>query len=185
MKPTLASIITTKSIPTDKNDWHSYCDWFYEAEFARYRHKPIQLVEIGVLSGGSMYLWAEYFSQAKILGVDYEIHTDIPSILPYPNINLLVGNAYSETTLNYVPPMDILIDDGPHTLDTQIYTLQNLLPKVRPGGICVIEDVQDVSWFEPLANAVPSHLAEFTQCIDLRHLKNRYDDLLFVVRVPE
>lgn len=185
MNSSLSSIITNKSISTDKNDWHSYCDWFYDSEFARYRHKPIQLVEIGVLSGGSMYLWAEYFDQAKILGVDYQIHQDIPPILPLPNINLLIGNAYSDITLGYYPRMDILIDDGPHTLESQIWTVKNLLSKVLPGGILVIEDVQDPTWFPALHNAVPEQLKQFAQSIDLRHVKNRYDDLLFVVRVPE
>jgi hypothetical protein len=55
------------------------------------------------------------------------------------------------------------------------------LPLLKEDGILVIEDVQDINWIEGLINCVPEHLKQYVEVIDLRHMKNRYDDILFVV----
>jgi len=36
---------------------------------------------------------------------------------------------------------DVIIDDGGHTMNQQITSFNNLLPKVKSGGIYVIEDL--------------------------------------------
>ena len=55
------------------------------------------------------------------------------------------------------------------------------LPILKDDGILIIEDVQDIQWIEQLKNAVPDNLKKHIEVIDLRHIKNRYDDLMFVV----
>ena len=43
----------------------------YEEIFNRYVGKKITFVEIGVLQGGSLHMWREYFgSNARIIGID-------------------------------------------------------------------------------------------------------------------
>jgi len=44
-----------------------------------------------------------------------------------------------------VPQVDILIDDGGHTFDQQIVTLEEMLPHLRPGGVYICEDVHGVN----------------------------------------
>jgi hypothetical protein len=40
--------------------------------FERYRGKSITFVEIGVFSGGSLFMWRDYFGpQARIIGVEF------------------------------------------------------------------------------------------------------------------
>ena len=39
------------------------------------------------------------------------------------------------------PPLDIVIDDGGHTVEQQRVTLEELLPHLRPGGVYICEDV--------------------------------------------
>jgi cephalosporin hydroxylase len=51
-----------KHLPVcDKGTTHSYIEK-YEEILAPYRDRPITLVEIGVESGGSLAMWAEYFA---------------------------------------------------------------------------------------------------------------------------
>lgn len=45
--------------------WSSYLD-AYENILSKYRHKPINLLEVGVQNGGSLEIWAKYFPYAKI-----------------------------------------------------------------------------------------------------------------------
>jgi hypothetical protein len=185
-RPTLADIIATKNLNTDKNSLHSYCDHFYETELARYRDKPVDIVEIGINEGGSLMMWAEWFSQARILGVDLMLRGNCErDCSRYPNIMLSVGNAYVPDSVPVFPEADVIIDDGPHTLESHVFAVRNYLPKVRPGGVFIIEDVVEPGWFDTIRAAVPEHLRPYVQTVDLRWIKGRYDDLIFIVRVPE
>jgi len=40
-----------------------------------------------------------------------------------------------------VPRIDILIDDGGHTPEQQIVTLEEMLPYISPGGVYLCEDI--------------------------------------------
>jgi|GEM_PF-1695916 len=186
MRPSLAEIISAKNLVTDKNSKHSYAEHFYEKEFARLRDKPIQIMEIGIDQGGSLILWAEYFSNAQILGVDLQLRGNCEQDCSnYQNIRIVLGNAYDYYSLQFYPTADIIIDDGPHDINTQIWAVKNLSHRVKPGGLFIIEDVADYNYFEQLKAAVPFHLRDYAECIDLRSVKQRNDDMLFVIRIPE
>ena len=43
----------------------------YEEMFEKYVGKKITFVEVGVLQGGSLFMWREYFGKdARIIGID-------------------------------------------------------------------------------------------------------------------
>ena len=63
-----------------------------------------------------------------------------------------------------------------------IQCIRFYLDKVNDGGILVIEDVQDVEWFDILKDNVPEEYQNNIECIDIRENMGRWDDLLFVVR---
>ena len=77
---------------------------------------------------------------------------------------------------------DIIIDDGPHTIETLQKCIEYYLPKLKEGGVMVLEDVQDTSWFPILLDSTPDEYKDKTECIDLRENLGRYDDLLFIIR---
>ena len=185
MQPTLTEIILSKNLITDKHSLHSYTDHFYEREFAKYRDQPVQIIEIGIDQGGSLVLWAEYFQRAKILGVDLQLRGNCEQdCARYPGIQLALGNAYDHYSLQYFPPADIIIDDGPHNIESQIWTVKNLSHRVKPGGMLIIEDVIDISMLDQLREATPFHLRDYVEFIDLRSVKGRSDDIMFVIRIP-
>ena len=49
----------------------------------------------------------------------------------------------------------------------------------------MIEDVQDVTHFDVLTNALPEGERKRVTTYDMRHVRGRYDDLVWVYREPE
>lgn len=187
VEKTLADIISSNGLVTDKNSLHSYCDHFYQKELEKYRNRTVQVVEIGIDQGGSLLLWAEHMPKARVLGIDLELRGDCErNCSRYDGrIQLALGNAYMLESLANFPEADIVIDDGPHTLESQMFAVKHILPKVRPGGLFVIEDIANRNWADLLLAEVPLHLRSSSEVIDLRDVKNRSDDIILVVRVPE
>lgn len=127
---------------TDKSSkGHSYCQ-YYDMFFSSLRNEQIRLLEIGVDEGNSLLMWAEYFSQGNIIGVDirdgYEyLHTD--------RISTAVVNQSAKGELilfsELYSSFDIIVDDGSHQSNDQILTLETLFPYLKPNGFYCVEDV--------------------------------------------
>jgi hypothetical protein len=127
---------------TDKGPGqHNYTE-LYERLFFPWQDEPITIMEIGIAAGGSLAMWQEYFPKARIVAVD---------ILPKPQfdnprVTTLVGDQANRADLRAAiaaagGEIDILIDDGGHTMEQQQVSLGYLFRHVRPGGYYVIEDV--------------------------------------------
>ena len=122
--------------------WQHYFD-IYEKHFNKYRDKEIVVVEIGVSHGGSLQMWKSYFGKkAKIFGIDVD-----PRCKEFEedNIKVLIGSQSDRNFLNKVketiPKIDILIDDGGHTMNQQIISFEELFPHISENGIYLCEDV--------------------------------------------
>jgi hypothetical protein len=177
---------------TDKNSVHCYVKGYYEQQFFKYKNKKINFLEIGIRGGGSMKLWSEYFTNAKsIIGIDVDESVIVNQFKDIDRVTYYFGDAYTEKIVNKVPTLDIFLDDGPHTLESQLDAIKYYLPKVKSGGLFLIEDVQKESWFDNLeeeVNKIDGKKQYTIERVDLRHMKNmygdhRYDDLIFAVKV--
>jgi cephalosporin hydroxylase len=177
---------------TDKDTYHSYIE-LYERLLAPFVDKAITLVEIGIQYGGSMLLWQDYLPKAQFVFVDNvnSIHPKILDHLDRDRTSILFQDAYNDIgaeDVDYLAKsgpsggIDFIIDDGPHTLQSQRDFLRLYLPLLNSGGVALIEDVQDTYWFADLEEEVLRLGKGYvTECIDIRHIKGRYDDLVFVV----
>jgi hypothetical protein len=176
----LSSIINNNL--TDKNSYHSYVD-VYENLFKNRQLSVKNVLEIGIERGGSLKLWNDYFVNAQIYGLDIN---DPPQFLSnHKRIITQNRDAYSNDTLDYFLDnnikFDIIIDDGPHTLESMIYIIKNYTQLLNNNGILIIEDVQAIEWCETLYNNVEPSLQKFSYNIDRRHIKGTLDDILFIV----
>jgi tetratricopeptide (TPR) repeat protein len=137
---------------TDKWGLHFYTP-IYHALFAHLRDTPIRLLEIGVggygystVGGASLKMWAEYFSQARIFGLDISRKT----LALDPRVTLLVGSQDDREFLKRLTdehgPFDIIIDDGSHQPLHVSASFYALFPRLADGGLYVIEDVQTAFW---------------------------------------
>jgi hypothetical protein len=136
---------------TDKGDYKSYIDKFYEKEFIKLTLKDhIRILEIGVRHGASVALWSEYFKSVEVTGIDSFVDSSINRDLPVnerwlsrDNFTLISEDAYlSDTAKQLAGKFDVIIDDGPHTLASQLDAVDLYLNKLSKSGVMVIEDIQ-------------------------------------------
>ena len=166
------------SLGTDKESQHSYITEFYEEHFAPFKNKSINLLEIGANTGSSLCLWRDYFLNGRIFSVDVE-NKLIPEMSNYPDVTVFFENAYTLDFVKKLPDFDIIIDDGPHTENSQIDFINLYIKKVKPGGLMVIEDIQNISSIEKFQALV---IGYETQVIDTREKYGVKDNIMFIVR---
>lgn len=114
----------------------------YDELFSSYRDKEITFVEIGVLGGGSLFMWRDFFGpKARIIGIDLNPGA---KKLEEEGFEIFIGSQTDETFWSFfkqkIGQIDILLDDGGHTFEQQIVTTENMLENIKDGGLLVVED---------------------------------------------
>lgn len=138
---TQGEMVTTFS---DKGTQHSYIE-FYEKYFEPRRHDPdVLLMEIGVMTGGSMLMWQEYFDQPLLTGID--LRNGFNQELPFQKDIRCMWRWNIDSTLpERIPSLgkyDFIIDDGAHDLESQFKTFCNYWQFTAEGGTYFIEDIE-------------------------------------------
>ncbi len=125
----------------------------YSEVFKRIEKRPITIVEVGILNGGSLEMWARYFGKhAHVIGIDsrvpeaaIEFFEEKRNSLDFARVTMVEGDAgdesfWREFYLNNTG-IDILIDDGGHSNKQQIVTLRAAIDNLAPFGLYICEDV--------------------------------------------
>jgi hypothetical protein len=122
--------------------WTHYFD-IYHRHFAKFVGCEVNVLEVGIFSGGSLGMWRAYFGPGcRIHGVDIA-----PECRAYEDdsTRIFIGDqadrAFWRRVRAEAPAMDIVIDDGGHQPEQQIVTLEETLPYLAPGGVFMCEDV--------------------------------------------
>ena len=116
--------------------WKNYFP-IYENIFKTFRDKEIIFVEIGVFSGGSLFMWRNYFGpNARIIGVD--LNPRAKDFEKY-GFEIFIGDQTNEIFwqdfFKKVGEVDIILDDGGHTNYQQIKTTTSCIPNIKDNGI--------------------------------------------------
>ena len=123
--------------------WDIYLDT-YEQKLSALKKSPIKLFEIGVLNGGSLQIFSQYFENAElILGCDIDKNCQK---LKYTenNIKLIVGDVNSDEISNQIiknGDFDIIIDDGSHTSKDIVTSFCKYFKHLKYDGIYIVEDL--------------------------------------------
>lgn len=164
----------------DKGTTHSYMD-LYDKWLDMYEHTTANIVEIGVSHGHSVVMLASYFKAATIFGIELFPNLIIKEF--QNNVKIIEGDATTPETANKVPGnVDVLIDDGSHRVIDQITSFKLFWNKINDGGIYIIEDIDDLKGFTNAVSTDPFFKNVEYEILDLRHIKKRYDDVLFIAR---
>ena len=133
---------------------HPYTPFYYELLKSN-RESVKKVLELGVgckktmrhvpqyQMGASLYMWRDFFPNAKIFGADIFpetiIKTDrIETFLCDQSLKKDLEGLIKKTGSD----IDIFIDDGSHVKEHQIFTARTLMPLLKKDVIYIIEDVE-------------------------------------------
>jgi len=175
------------NLRTDKNTVHSYLP-LYQQLLINKKETAKNVLEVGIYNGGSIKLWSDFFTNAKVYGLDVMNVNDVwdgiknnDKIILYTSTDAYNYDFFKNQFLDENIKFDFMLDDGPHSLESMKQFIKLYSQVMTDDGILIIEDVQSWDWIDILKNEVPHHLKQFIKVYDLRPNKNRYDDIVFTI----
>lgn len=137
------------------------------------RERPRRIVELGIYQGGSTALLALAARPERLLAVD--LLEGCPPLEQWratqpPAVDNALRTVYrvdqsDRARLNALvdaefgsAPLDLVIDDASHLLEPTIASFEVLFPRLRPGGIYVVEDWASVHDIERALLANPERM---------------------------
>ena len=95
-------------------------------------------------------MWKSYFGdKVKIYGID---NNPKCKDLEENGIEIFIGSQSDKSFLSKIkrkiPKVDILIDDGGHTMEQQITTFEELFDHIKDNGIYLCEDLHTSYWLK-------------------------------------
>lgn len=156
---------------------HTYTEYYYNI-FNKKRHKKLKILEIGIggKDGSSLKMWSEFFPESNVFGADYMQdrlinHDKIKSFLVDQRRQSHLKRLVDEIG----PDIDIVIDDGSHRPNDQVFTCKVLMPLFKKSVLYIIEDVSDLS--------IVNRLKDYDVNVPIldQSLK-RYDNNLVVIK---
>ena len=173
---------------SDKLDWHAYMP-VYEERLEPYRKDAERVLEVGVQGGGSIVMWQKYFTNAKIVGVELlgsgALTEKSTQLLDADKSNVHWNtDGYTQETVDMLKTtynsFDIVIDDGPHTIESQVYFASNYSNLVKTGGLLVVEDINGLENAQKIFEALPDYMDG--EIVNLLHVTNRFDDIMIIAK---
>jgi hypothetical protein len=129
--------------------WVHYFD-VYDRHLARFRGKSPVMLEIGVMGGGSLAMWKEYFGEgSRIIGLDIN-----PECKAHEGdgIEVFIGSQDDPAVIDAIfakyPEIDVVLDDGSHVMNHMISTFELAYERVKPNGVYMVEDTHTCYWNE-------------------------------------
>lgn len=135
--------------PRRVHKWAHYLT-LYDRYLAALQGRPITLLEIGVLEGGSLDMWRRYLGPAAtIVGIDI---TPACAERVDPANRVRIGSqadpAFLKSVVAEFGAPDVILDDGSHIAGHQKASFEILFPLLKDGGLYMIEDTHTSYWNE-------------------------------------
>ena len=131
------------------------------------------MLEVGVLHGGSLRAWLEYWPTTEIVVIEKSAAVHAVDAVHHCRVTLHQADSRN---VKLDGTFDLIIDDGAHDPSTQRETFENLFPHCT--GRYFIEDVL------PLDDMTDAQHSEYMRWIDkgwidsARYQRERYDQLI-------
>jgi len=151
----------------------------YARKYAQYlkplveKEKSITLVEVGILKGTGLAMWCELFPSSRIIGFDIDLsHTksnmdfltsrgafenNKPELYEFDQFKdnrEMVGKILNGNKI------DVLIDDGFHSVESILTTIKSVLPYLSEKFIYIIEDNEEVH--DHLKKLYPKYFIDYS-----------------------
>lgn len=158
VRPTRFCRVMTRFGSDKGRRWHNYTT-VYSKVFEKYRNYPLRIFELGLgtnnprlassmgsagVPGASLRAWRKLFPRAFVFGAD--IDRDI--LFQEEKIRTFYCDQLDRASIlelwrqpDLRAGVDILIEDGLHTMEASVTFLDGSLGHLRPGGTYVVEDI--------------------------------------------
>lgn len=122
---------------------HDYVPAVYDKYFLDIKETAKTILEVGIKSGASLLLWNDYFTNARVIGLDINASSQFNKREnQFNGIFCIIGDAYSPNVMDMIPyDIDVAIDDGSHMIEDILFFIDNYLPRVKSGGYLIVEDI--------------------------------------------
>jgi cephalosporin hydroxylase len=168
---------------------HSYLS-VYEEILAPYRTTAKNILEIGLFNGASLLMWEQYFAGA-VFGIDcsetpHGGMADLRPLIKEGTHNIFICDAESREAIKKCfhafddIKFDVIIEDAGHDVEQQVKIYYALKPFLNKGSIYIIEDVQNIDK-DKISFENIDREKEVT-IIDRRNLRERYDDVIVIIK---
>lgn len=155
----------------------------YDRHFGAWAGGAVKLAEVGVQSGGSILMWqAVLGASCHVYGIDIN---KACTQFANPTTTITIGdqedvNMWTTFFAQTTPNLDILIDDGGHSPNQMLVTLQQVFPKTNPGGFVAIEDIHGTHYVGSFFTPAATYLGQQHAQQGLVHSVHVYPFLLVV-----
>lgn len=121
--------------------WHHYLE-LYDRHLSRFCDRPAHVLELGILSGGSLQLWKKYFrDDAVIHGIDIDpACAGLAEERIIPHIGNQADAHFLQRIAHDMGGIDVVIDDASHRGPAQIATFEALYPLLNDDGVYICEE---------------------------------------------
>lgn len=183
----------TDKSPQRKNaSCHPYT-LFYDALFKNKRNDNLKIAELGILDGGSLLMWKDYFTNAEIFGFDYDNDLILNFKQRFNNDRITLANvdvtqknsidkAFHELNNLY----DIIIEDTTHKFEDQINVIENAYQYLKPGGILIIENIlksyNENDYIDRLKSILPEFQDYYFIELDHNNTPSNSDKLFILIK---
>lgn len=163
---------------TDKIGKHNYLPVYYDLFHNQSKRRKVKKVlEIGVAEGAGLFMFRDFFPNATIYGAEID-QARVDALQGKERIEVYKCDQSNPEDLVSLfvkirLDIDLVIDDGSHKPEHQVYTCLSILPSLDKGAIYVIEDVADES--------IVKEIEKFYKPEVIR-VGKRYDDVLVIIR---
>jgi hypothetical protein len=108
------------------------------------------MIEIGVMGGGSLDMWKEYFGPgSRIIGVD--INSECKAY-EAEGVEVFIGSQDDPFLIDKIfskyPRVDIVLDDGSHFMQHMIASFELMYNRLHSNGVYIVEDTHTCYWQE-------------------------------------
>lgn len=93
--------------------------------------------------GNSLRAWRDYLPNANIYGIDVDENTMFEEERIKTFCSSSMDKNKMDKILSSIGKFDLIIDDGLHTLEANLSTLEIVFPYLKDGGYYLIEDINE------------------------------------------
>ncbi|MCR4279566.1 MAG: hypothetical protein NUV78_02390 [Candidatus Zambryskibacteria bacterium] len=132
--------------------YHNYAP-IYSKYLKQFLDKKVALLEVGILRGTGLAIWSDLFGGGRVIGADIDLFNyeenikNLRELGAFSNKNIEVhlfdqfeNNIKLLENILKGDKLDIVIDDGAHTDESILKTLDSICPHLNKNFVYFIED---------------------------------------------